>query len=315
MIYLTGDVHNSNPTQDPGHGSVNEPSAALDYARMAAEEGVQTTLFVTGRALLEQRDTFWTIQELGNVEFGGHGWDSFNNPRLRTAMWSAFGSLYGPRWYQAWEVNRTIEAFRTSLGIVPTSWRNHAYYTDENTYSLLEAVGIRVVSDRNVAPPFAGQIWAHQTLAEARPGLWSLPINTSPDHDGLVHPGITQASADAAMAKLRGFRDLDAMPSGGGQRHFGVRLRRGLRHLQVVEVMPWSGNALYAGTRMELREPVEWENRLYCQIEDRLAAVGFAVLLVHPVCMMVLDRMAMFRRILSYCARYSTALVSEALPG
>lgn len=159
MIFVTGDVRNYlGPDFDKVHNCINEADAAHRYARLAADYGLKVTLFVTGLALREQPDKYKAISSLGNVELGGHGWDSLMNHTLRTALWAIFGSRYGPKAYQRHEIGKTIAAFKSCVGYSPQAWRGHAYYVDENTYELLRRAGIRVVSDEVVCfdRPHAG---------------------------------------------------------------------------------------------------------------------------------------------------------------
>ena len=313
MIFLTGDVHNSVLTQDIEHAQVDEPTAALKYAQMAADLGVKVTFFATGTVVRDRTKDFQSMLTLGNVELGGHGWDAFRWPRQRTALWCAFGSRFGPKWFQWLEIDRTMKAFQSGLGITPVAWRGHAYYTDQNTYPLLSASGIRLVSDRNVAAPFSGKAWAHQEIAEIRPSLWSLPINTTPDHDGFAHGGVTQDAVDTAMRK----RTMMDRPEGdiGSLRRGQIAgyLRRAIQPFSAIDVMPWSGDILYQNTRMELATPESWERRLMYQIEERVAAVGFATLLLHPVCMWTLDNFVTLKRILAFCSRFPTDVTTAAL--
>jgi hypothetical protein len=49
LIFLTGDVHNDlGPKLGKVHNCINEITAALQYARLAADCGMKATLFVTG---------------------------------------------------------------------------------------------------------------------------------------------------------------------------------------------------------------------------------------------------------------------------
>ena len=42
-------------------------------------------------------------------------------------------------------------------------------------------------------------------------------------------------------------------------------------------------------------------------------SVGFATVLLHPVCMMTLDGLATFRRLVAACREYSTGFVGETV--
>lgn len=305
MIFLSGDVHNWLSSKTPSaHGGTSEPSIAVSYARLAADAEVKITLFITGRALAQQAGEIQTLASFGNVELGAHGWDSFRNHRLRTGLWCLFGSRYGPRLYQKIEIKKTLRTFETLLGRIPTVWRGHAYYADRNTYPLLKTFGIRVVSDR---------IGDH-SISEELPGLWSVPINTPPDHDSLVHGQIAAPAIDSTCASLRAQLALRTHPSMSMKLRSAIHVRRVLRRLVDIQVMN-SGEMWYASQdRMELLEPRQWERRLYQQLEERLATSGFATLLLHPVCMNALDGLATFQRIIDFCRRFRSAFISEAVP-
>jgi peptidoglycan/xylan/chitin deacetylase (PgdA/CDA1 family) len=297
----------------PGCRAFDEPAAALKYATIAAEEGVKTTLFATGKALLESDRTFRQLGGMANVELGGHGWDSFCKPKMRTLLWSLSGSRHGPRWHQRRDVNRTVAAFGSVLGRRPVSWRQHAFYTDEHSYPLLGEVGVRVVSDRVVSMQLAECAWASQSIEKTESGLWSLPINTTPDHDSVEHGGMDQASMDLTVRSWREGRERRKFGSKG--RHAATMVRRALAPVQDIEVLPWSGEVMYAEKGMRFLPAGAWERSIMEQVETRLAQSGFATLLLHPVCMELLDGMGALRRIMAHCRRLDTAFVSDVARG
>jgi hypothetical protein len=269
---------------------------------MAADAGVKVTFFVTGRALAEERAKFRTLDSLGNVELAAHGWDSFRNHTARRLLWCAFGSLHGPKFYQRLEVAKTLRAFRAYLGLTPTAWRGHAYYADENTYSLLKTAGIHVVSDSVADGP----------IAEVLSGLWSVPINTSPDHDTLMHGACSQSALNSVVEQARAFRDLQVRGSLGRKQRVAIRVRRLCRRVIDTRVVN-AGELWYAsGAGIELLPARCWEEQLCAQIQERITRVGFATLLLHPVCMAALDGLATFRRVLKFCARFPSRFLSEA---
>jgi hypothetical protein len=308
MILITGDVHNRMTYGHPScKGNFDEASAALKYSKLAAEEGINVTLFVTGRALLEHAGVFQSIAELKNVELGGHGWDSFCKPRMRSALWALTGSRHGPRWYQKMEITRTLGAFRAVLGRDPESWRQHAYYTDEHSYSLLVAAGIKVVSDRVVSGPQRHCWWAHQEIKKLNCGLWSVPINTSPDHDTLVHGGLGQEQMDVLTKQLLRGRTGNSVQR--RTQRAVVRVRQLLSAVQDIEILPWSGEIMYANTGARVLPASAWEKLIMEQIEDQIGRTGFATLLLHPICMELLDEMGAFRRILRFCNKIPSSFI------
>jgi peptidoglycan/xylan/chitin deacetylase (PgdA/CDA1 family) len=310
LIFITGDVHNYlGPDLDRVHDCINEAAAALRYARLAADCGLKVTLFVTGLALREQPDKYKTMASLGNVELGGHGWDSLKNYTARTVLWALFGSRYGPKAYQRHEIGKTLAAFMACLGQSPRSWRGHAYYADEHTYELLRTAGIRVVSDEVVCfdRPQA-------KIEELLPGLWSVPINTMPDHDTVPHAKVSQAEIDAGALAGRAMRDLQLSVGLSAKQRLAIRARRALRHALNIRVMPYSAELLYVTDRVRMLPAPEWERRLENQIGEQIEKTGFATLLLHPVCMTALDDMAALRRIFGFCRSFPTRFMSEAVP-
>jgi hypothetical protein len=310
LIFITGDVHNYlGPDLDRVHDCINEAAAALRYAKLASDCGLKVTLFVTGLGLREQPDTYKAIAALGNVELGGHGWDSLKNYTARTILWALFGSRYGPKAYQRYEIRKTLTAFTACLGQSPRSWRGHAYYADEHTYELLRAAGIRVVSDEVVCfdRPQA-------KIEELLAGLWSVPINTMPDHDTVAHAKMSQADIDAGALAGRAMRDLQ-LPAGlSAKQRLAIRTRRALRHAFNIRVLPYSAEFLYVTDCVRMLPAPEWERRLENQIGEQVEKTGFATLLLHPVCMTALDEMAALRRVFAFCRSFRTRFMSEAVP-
>ena len=99
-----------------------------------------------------------------------------------------FPSQHGPRAYQLSDIRRTRMILSQTIGKEVLAWRDHSYIRDRHTYGLLAACGIRVVSDE-VSPH------AHRP-SEVREALLTLPINTLPDHENVLHgkyrPGYTK---------------------------------------------------------------------------------------------------------------------------
>ena len=309
MIFLTGDVHNCISYGHPCCRDFDEPAAALKYAAIAAGEGIKVTLFATGKAILESAATFRKLAEMPNVELGGHGWDSFCNPKVRTLLWSLSGSRHGPRWHQRLDVHRTVSAFRSVLDRRPTSWRQHAFYTDEHSYSLLKEVGVQIVSDRVVSDHLAECAWASSSIDKMDNGLWSLPINVIPDHDSVEHGGLDQETMDMTVQR---WRDGDGRgnTSSMGRRSATI-LRKIFSRVQNIDILPWSCEIMYAEKGMRFLPASAWESSIMEQIEMQLLQSGFVTLLLHPVCMELLDGMAAFRRIMARCRQIETAFVSD----
>lgn len=181
MVVITGDVHHMSMNgSDQRHMSESEPELARRYVDILAKADLKVTLFVTGKAAKEEPGVFRDLMTTDAVEIGGHTYSAFQPRWLYSWLFGrAFGTRWGPRAFQNWEIQRTRGVFQSVLGIDIHSWRDHGYYRDRHTYRLLAENGIKVVSDEagpDLVAPFG--------LEE---GVCCLPINTLPDHDHVVH--------------------------------------------------------------------------------------------------------------------------------
>ena len=193
MICLTGDIHHSGfryrefpnprledvPSERRPYVSESEADVAGEYLSIARDAGLKVTFFVTGLALRRDRAAMAALGAGPGLEIGGHTYRAFEPMRLHDWFRRFAGSYYGPAWFQRWDVKRTLAIIRRRLGVPAVTWRTHAYASDRTTWRVLEALGVRVLSDRvdlDVIGP--------QTLAGR---LVSLPINVLPDHEHLYH--------------------------------------------------------------------------------------------------------------------------------
>lgn len=169
-------------TRDQAYMNRTEVEAAIEYAEIAASYDIPVTLFVTGRAAIEEPDRVEQLVTMPNVEIGGHNYWAFDTPIHTT--WRALGKLTGgrigswngPRRFQRYEIGRTLTAL-TECGATVTAWRDHAYRHDRHTTALLADAGITHFSDA-VGP--------NQQLREEN-GLTIVPVNTPPDHEHIYH--------------------------------------------------------------------------------------------------------------------------------
>ncbi|MCU4718451.1 polysaccharide deacetylase family protein [Halapricum hydrolyticum] len=182
-VCITGDVHHmSMETRDQEYMDRTEVEAAIEYAEIAAEYDVPVTLFITGKAAVEEPDRVRTLANMDNVEIGGHNYWGFTTPvhkgwrALEKLTGGRIGSWNGPRSFQAYEIRKTIEALE-AVGAEITSWRDHAYRHDEHTAELLAEYGITHFSD--VVEP-EGEVRKQGELTV-------VPINTPPDHEYIYH--------------------------------------------------------------------------------------------------------------------------------
>jgi hypothetical protein len=175
-VCITGDVHHmSLGTRDQEYLDRTELEAALEYADIAATYDVPVTLFVTGKAAVEEPDRVRRLAAMDNVEIGGHNYWAFGTPAHK-AFRRLLGTWNGPRMFQSWEIQKTVNAF-SELGVEITSWRDHAYRRDANTAGLLTDHRLTHFSD--VVGP--------EEHVRRQEGLTVLPINTPPDHEHIYH--------------------------------------------------------------------------------------------------------------------------------
>lgn len=179
MICLTGNVHHrSYRDVDTSHAQQTETQLALRYCDIAARYRVKLTLFVTGKACLEEPDAMVALSRYSHCEIGGHTFCAFRSIKHWLLPYLG-GSLLGSAAIQRDDIAKTIAAIRDVTGKHITAWRNHGFQHDALTYPLLGEQGIQIVSDR---------VATHTTAVERiSQELLSLPINTLPDHENVLH--------------------------------------------------------------------------------------------------------------------------------
>lgn len=213
-VVLTGDVHHHIPSADRRHASESECALAVEYARIALEHGLRVTLYLTGRAVQDDREDARWLLSMDSVELAGHGWDAFQPRWLYRPLARMSGSPHGFRRWQRRTIARTCEAIESFCGRPVRSWRNHAYLHDLHTPALLAQAGIVTWSDD--VDPARTHPYVHES------GLVVLPINTLPDHENLYHGDRTPESvrdgssvaADEWLQRVLG--DVEYVHSQGG---------------------------------------------------------------------------------------------------
>ena len=127
MICLTGDLHhNSLRTGNQQHCDLPEIDVAYRYLRMLEEAQVEVTFFVSGKSFVEEWDRLRPICEHPLVEVGGHNFSCFTPSLWHRASNKLWNSYNGPRWYESWDVRRTMDVIRERTGRTIKCWRNHA---------------------------------------------------------------------------------------------------------------------------------------------------------------------------------------------
>lgn len=190
MICLTGDIHHKSlQTEDQEYLSCSEVEAAREYVSIAEKTGIKASLFATGKSVKEETREFREILKHSNVELGGHTYYAFRPKWLYNGIFSKLlGLSNGPRFYQDYEIKKTIKTFKQLLDVDIISWRDHAYRYDKNTYELLSQNGIKFISD---------EVDPKKIHPSEVNGLTSVPINVMPDHDHIYHGEIKPETVES----------------------------------------------------------------------------------------------------------------------
>ncbi|MGD9849874.1 MAG: polysaccharide deacetylase family protein [Nitrospirales bacterium] len=179
MVCVTGDVHQrSYRGTDTPFSSCSEVSLAIKYAQIAKKYGLRITLFMTGKAALEEPNAVRQLAAMPHCEIGGHTFAAFRDPWSRIYK-KVFGTPWGRSTHQLRDIVRTVQCIQQVTEKRITVWRNHSYVNTSNTPFLLEQAGIEWVSDDvNIAKTRSEPVTSR---------VYSLPINVLPDHEHLLH--------------------------------------------------------------------------------------------------------------------------------
>jgi hypothetical protein len=195
IICLTGDVHNrSLNSSDQKVSKLTEVEASKIYLMIAEKFNIKVTLFFTGKCFSEEPlNNIKDLLSYKNLEIGGHTYYALRPAVMHNIFRRIWGQSYGPEWYQRLDIRRTVKVIKNTIGRDVLSWRTHSYASDEITYKILDTEGLRVVSDKV----------DYQASYPQRVGrnLLSMPINTFPDHEHIIHPG-TRKMVESNKANL-----------------------------------------------------------------------------------------------------------------
>jgi hypothetical protein len=248
MIFLTGDVHHTDPRMGDQALAQGWSEAQLcePYLRYANEHSIYPTLFFTGLVVEREGEFIASLKRRYQFEIGGHTYSANRHRHVLALSRRLLGLANGPYWLQKRDMVATIGCIRNRLGVTVVSWRNHAYRMDRNTYAIAAGLGIRQVS--NVVTGFEGNI-------RKMGGILEVPINTLPDHESLGHDDHWRQCAT----------------------------------------------------------PGDWVDKILEQIEYQQNRGLPSIILAHPLCMFVEDRMLAFKRLcnaISSCG-WRTATMSD----
>lgn len=266
-------------TGDVHHRSLNtrerpyiEPAGEIDLAVRYMEVAARHGLRIT---------LFITGRTFLEDEAGVRRLLRFDNLEIGGHTFDAFK----PRWLHG--------AFKVARKSYWRSRRHQEGDVERTVRTVEERCGLRLQSwrnhcydwDRNTPGILAAhgiQTWSDELTDAPGPirrgpeGLTILPVNVIPDHDRLIH----------------GYRTREHLAR-----------ESGLRRLKVV---------LGGSAPLPSHEGAEWFAMLARDVEEKLTAVGFATLNLHPVCMGLLDDFRTFERICALCSGRDSRFAREA---
>ncbi len=180
MICLTGDIHHSKlRTGNQKHCDISEVQVAVNYTKMLQEKNIKVTFFISGKSFADEWTYLKNICDSPLVELGGHNYNCFV-PILWHRIWNKLIKSYnGPKWYQRFDAQRTINIIRKKTGKTIQLWRNHMYMHGPYTEKVLSECGIVICSDG---------VQKNSNGLQLHPdGIYNFPINIMPDHEHLIH--------------------------------------------------------------------------------------------------------------------------------
>lgn len=193
MIYLTGDVHD----KIEGHFQQKivplEIDASIKYLKILKKYNISCTLFLNGRLLDKYPNQIKKLFYF-NVEIGGHTYNNFGNMNIiRSYIYrKIWRCIYGPKIYQKRDIRKTKSAFE-KLGLKMSSWRTHAFASNNKTFDLLRREGVEYVSDL-----------VGKTEPFKKKGLIHLPINIPVDNNAISYGILKPENRDPFVGCTKG---------------------------------------------------------------------------------------------------------------
>jgi Polysaccharide deacetylase len=294
MIFLTGDVHHmSLNAPDHDYSNITEVEAAVKYAKIAGKHGIKVTLFLTGKCFVEEPGSVKELLKFDNVEIGGHTWNAFRFRPFHYISRMVLGSFYGPRFYQRWDIEKTLNVIEDRTGNKCRSWRGHAYHGDSITEELLAKKGVKVISN---------EVYPEAKIRVLNNGLISLPINTLPDHEHIYHGRKTREFVERDLfIRENGPLSIFSLPPPRSKGDW----KRAV--LELIKKVP----GLKLGFSREYFSPQEWFDIMREDVQKGLKQQGFKTILAHPLCMEIIDGMQSFESLCRFLKAFDSFFVSE----
>jgi hypothetical protein len=194
MVIVTGDIHHLIPRARDQHclpGGQSEVTVCERFLEIVNGAGLRPTIYVSGKIVERECERLSSMCKKFDFEMGGHTYycyRPFLPYRLSRVL---LGLANGPRFFQSFEITKTLRALAEVVGGAIVSWRNHAFREDRNTSSILARHGVLSVSNA------VGLRLTPEVVTTRFGRIVSTPVNTPVDHRNL-HP-------DPRYAQTRGF--------------------------------------------------------------------------------------------------------------
>ena len=297
MIFITADVHDAGLQSFDQlwlkrYKHMTEMDCAIKYAKLANEQDLPLTIFLTGQVARTETAKLLQLFDFCNVEIGGHTWNALQPFWKHYLFEKLTGSYYGSIQKQRKDISCTKHCIEECLEKKIYSWRTHAYKGDDITFSNLAELDFHVVSDR-VGP--------NEQIGYLKDSLLSVPINIIPDHEYVYHGYYSREF----MEQDRQLRENPFII-----RNYPLCYHNWIRFFKEI-LKRVSGIRTPKKPFGDMLEPRDWELLFIRQVQEQMAANGFACVLLHPGVMEILDGMATLQRIFKFISNYSCYFLSE----
>jgi peptidoglycan/xylan/chitin deacetylase (PgdA/CDA1 family) len=192
MIYLTGDVHTKTSNDWEQKIVGDDIDNAIKYLEILKKYKISCTLFINGESLDKDSEKVKELLKY-DTELGGHTYDNFGGMNIIKSYLNrkSFGCVYGSEAFQKRDIEKTKQAFN-KLGLNLTSWRTHAFGSNEKTFKILEDEGVEYVSD------LVGDI------KPFKEGITHLPINIPVDQNTIAYGELIPKNRDPFASCVKG---------------------------------------------------------------------------------------------------------------
>ncbi|MES0488515.1 MAG: hypothetical protein ABUK01_00880 [Leptospirales bacterium] len=299
QVFITGDVHDS---QLRGYDSkwlkryhkMDEIDCALKYGELAEKYKIPVTLFFTGRCLSEQK-RMQSLQLNSFVEFGAHTYNALQPSWLHLIFKLFLKSYYGPLKFQLRDILKTQKIFRNFNGDNIQLWRTHAYQSNNNTLDILRDQSFKVISDDVRLDG--------SEISQVRNGLYSVPINTPPDHENLYHGFFNETRLKENKMLMHSLGSIFRVSPTAAN---GIRFTK-----ELIKKL------LGRRPKVDLTKPVAYSvtdyfSHLKKETEEALARDGYAMILLHPGCMEIADKMNGLEDFFLYLGKFNVSFLGDA---